>query len=525
VNVSTIPEALREAASRFPHHEAVVDDLTRWSFTDLYDRSLAVASSLVASGVVRGDRIALWAPNSAEWIAASFGVYMTGAILVPLNTRFRGEEAAHVLRVSGARIVVTVTDFPGADYVGALRGVANLQVDEIIALTGDAPAGVTAWAEFLARGGDVATDAIEERIASIDSDDTSDIIFTSGTTGAPKGAMLTHRASVRTYLAWSELVGLREGDRYVVVYPFFHTAGLKSGILACVLRGAVTYPLAVFDVPAVLALVAREGITVLPGPPTVFQSILDHPGRRDFDLSTVRTSITGAAVVPVEVIRQMRDVLGITTIITGYGMTETTGTISMCRHDDPPEVIAHTVGKPLPGVEVRVVDDDGNDVEPAASGELIVRGFNVLEGYFDDPAATEAAFLGEWLKTGDIGFVDADGNLHITDRKKDMFIVGGFNAYPAEIEAMLLDHPAITQAAVIGVPDQRLGEVGEAFVMAAEGASVEPAEVIEWSRERMANFKVPRRVHVVASLPLTPSGKVMKFELRQAAAEDGPTQA
>ena len=421
--------------------------------------------------------------------------------------------------------MLTVTDFPGGDYVGALEGTADLQLDETIVMAGDAPAGTTAWANLLARGDDVSTEAVEERMASIDPDDVSDIIFTSGTTGAPKGAMLTHGASVRTYLAWSELVGLREGDRYVVVYPFFHTAGLKSGVLACVLRGAVTYPLAVFDVPTVLNLVNRERITVLPGPPTVFQSILDHPDRHDYDLSTVRTSITGAAVVPVEVIRQMRDVLGIATIITGYGMTETTGTISMCRHDDPPEVIANTVGKPLPGVEVRVVDDDGNDVEPGTSGELIVRGFNVLKGYFDDAVATETAFLDGWLKTGDIGLIDEDGNLHITDRKKDMFIVGGFNAYPAEIEAMLLDHPAITQAAVIGVPDERLGEVGEAFVMAAEGASVEPAEVIEWSRERMANFKVPRRVHVMASLPLTPSGKVMKFELRQAAAEDGPTQA
>jgi HIP---CoA ligase len=513
--LGTIPDALRDAATRFGDHEAVVDGATRWTFRELYAHSMDVARALVASDVAPGDRVALWAPNSAEWIAASFGVYLSGATLVPLNTRFRATEAAHVLRTSGARLLITVTDFLDANYVALLSTIDELPVTEIVILSGDAHDGPTSWANFVARGAGVDEATIDGRVAALESGDTSDVVFTSGTTGAPKGAMLTHGASVRTYLAWSELVDLRSGDRYLVVYPFFHTAGLKAGILASVLRGVTIYPLAVFDVPVMLALIAAEAITVLPGPPTVFQGIINHPDRARFDVASVRTAITGAAVVPVEVIRQMRDILAIPTIITGYGMTETTGTISMCRHDDAPEVIALTVGKPIPGIEVRVVDNDGKDVEPGGHGEFIVRGYNVARGYYNDPVATAAAIDADgWLSTGDVGFVDQDGNLRITDRKKDMFIVGGFNAYPAEIEAILLTRDDVAQVAVVAVPDDRLGEVGVAFVIPTAGTSPSATEIISWSREHMANFKVPRRVHFVGELPLTPSGKVMKFELR-----------
>jgi HIP---CoA ligase len=512
----TICAALDEAARRFGGHEAVVDEATRLTFTQLREQADRAARALAASGVEPGDRVALWAPNSAAWAVASFGAYAAGAVLVPLNTRFRGEEAGYVLRTSGARVLLTVTDFLGTDYVDLLRGVEGLDdLREIVVLEGEAPDGTTAWTAMLDRADDVPLSEIEARKQALGPDHTSDIIFTSGTTGAPKGAMLGHGASVRTYLSWSSLVDLREGDRYLVVYPFFHTAGLKSGLLACVLRGATAHPMAVFDVPSALDIVAKERITMLPGPPTVFQTILSHPDLATFDLSSVRSSVTGAAVVPVEVIRQMREVLAIGTVVTGYGLTETTGTVSMCRHDDPPEVIAHTVGRPIPGVEVRVVDDDGTDVAAGEAGEIVVRGFNVMQGYFNDPAATEAAIRDGWLATGDIGFVDEDGNLHITDRKKDMFIVGGFNAYPAEIEGLVLAHPAVAQVAVVGVPDERLGEVGVAFVVPDADGALDAGELLAWCRDRMANYKVPRRVEVVDALPLNPSGKVMKFKLRE----------
>jgi HIP---CoA ligase len=286
-------------------------------------------------------------------------------------------------------------------------------------------------------------------------------------------------------------------------------------VLACVLRGAAIVPHAVFDVVAVMERVAAERITMLPGPPTVFQSILNHPDFGSFDLSSLRLSVTGAATIPVDVIRRMRDELRFETVVTGYGLTETTGTVSMCRHDDPPDVIATTVGRPLPGVRVHVVDDTGGAVAHGEPGEILVRGFNVMREYFEDPRATEEAIDAEgWLRTGDIGFVGTDGNLRITDRKKDMFIVGGFNAYPAEIEGIMTGHPQVGQVAVVGVPDARLGEVGVAFVVPRPGHTVDPDEVVAWCRDHMANFKVPRSVRVVDSLPLNPTGKVLKFELR-----------
>jgi acyl-CoA synthetase (AMP-forming)/AMP-acid ligase II len=512
---ASIPAALDEAVRSFPEREAVVDGDQRVTFAALRDQAIDVARALVATGIEPGDRVAMWAPNSARWIAASFGVYAAGGVLVPFNTRYKGEEAAHILRTSGARVLLTVTDFLDTDYVALLDGVAGLDaLEETVVMSGTVPAGATAWADLLARGAAIAPAEIDRRIAAIDPDAPSDIIFTSGTTGAPKGAVLGHGASIRTYLTWSELVDLRAGDRYLAAYPYFHTAGLKSVVLACVLRGATIYPQGVFDVPTMLRLVSDEQITMLPGPPTVFQAILDHPDLATFDLSSLRTSVTGAAVVPVEVIRQMREVLHIPTVVTGYGMTETTGTISMCRHDDPPEVIAHTVGRPLPGVEVRVVDDDGSDVPDGRPGELLVRGFNVMQGYFDDEVATKAAIEDGWLKTGDIGLVDEDGNLHITDRKKDMFIVGGFNAYPAEIEGALLEHPEVAQVAVVGVPDDRMGERGVAFVVARTGARPDPDAILQWAWSRMAKYKVSR-VEVIDALPLNPSGKVMKFKLRE----------
>ncbi len=501
----TIPAVLRDAAADFGDDTAIVDGDVRVRFSELRARAEAAARALIALGVGPGDRVALWAPNSVEWIVASFGVYAAGAVLVPLNTRYKGEEAGHVLRTSRASVLLTVRDFLGADFLRMLAGVAGLDALRHRIDLAD-------WDGFLARGDGVGAAEVAAREAGIGTDDVSDIIFTSGTTGAPKGAMLTHGASVRTYETWSDLVGLRHGDRYLIVYPFFHTAGLKSGVLACVLKGASIHPHPVFDVPSVMRRVADERITMLPGPPTVFQSILNDPGFASFDLSSLRLAVTGAAVVPVSIVRRMREELRFENVVTGYGLTETTGTVSMCRHDDPPEVIAATVGRPLPGVEVRIVDDDGRDTEV---GEIIVRGFNVMKGYFDNPAATaEAVDADGWLKTGDIGRFDDGGNLRITDRKKDMFIVGGFNAYPAEIENAILGYPGVAQVAVVGVPDARLGEVGVAFVVPVPGQAVSPPELVAWCRDHMANFKVPREVRIVEALPLNPSGKVMKFVLR-----------
>ena len=513
---ATIPFVLERAASEYADGEALVERGLRLSFSDLGEAVDVAARAMVASGIEPGDRVGIWAPNMARWAIAALGAYRCSATVVTVNTRFKGPEAAYVLRAAGARLLLTATDFLDTDYVALLgdRG-AVPDLAEIVVLAGRARSDTTSWDDFLRRADGVPASASATRATAIASDDVSDILFTSGTTGAPKGAMLTHGASVRAYDAWATVVGLRRGDRYLIANPFFHAFGLKAGILASLVKGATMIPHAVFDVPSVMRRVAEERVTMLPGPPAVYQTILDHPELDSYDLSTLRLAVTGAAAVPVEMIRRMRDELTFETIVTGYGLTESTGIATMCRHDDDPETIATTAGRPIPDVEVQIVDDDGRTLAPGEPGEVVIRGYNVMKGYYGDPGAS-ATTIDEagWLHSGDIGVLDTDGNLRITDRKKDMFIVGGFNAYPAEIENMILAHSDVGQVAIVGVPDQRLGEVGMAFVVPRPGAELAPDALVEWCREQMANYKVPRYVELVESLPLNASNKVLKYELR-----------
>jgi len=334
----------------------------------------------------------------------------------------------------------------------------------------------------------------------VSGDDVCDIVFTSGTTGRPKGVMMTHKQTLRAYAEWCDLAGLREGDRYLIVNPFFHIFGYKAGCIASLIRGATILPVPVFDVDRVLELVEREKVTVLPGPPTLYHSLLAAGDRHD--LSSLRVAVTGAADIPVELIRRIVSDLPFEHIMTGYGLTEA-GTATASRPGDSFEDIATTVGTPCEGVEVSV----------AADGEVLIRGYSVMRGYLDDPAATaETIDADGWLHTGDLGTLDDRGHLRIVGRKKDMFIVGGFNAYPAEIEGFLLEHPAVAQAAVIGVPDERLGQVGKAYVV--RSAPVSADDLIAWSRRRMAGFKAPRSVEFLEELPLNATGKVMKDQLR-----------
>jgi HIP---CoA ligase len=514
----TIPRLVRASARRFPELDGLVDGDVRLSFPELAARIDEAARAFMATGLQPGDRVGVWAPNVAEWVIAALGALGAGGVLVPLNTRFKGAEATFVLGRSGARLLCTVNGFLGNDYVAMLRdaGPRPEALEHIVVLKGDAPAGTISFTDFLSRAGDVTPEAARARADAIAPDDVADIIFTSGTTGKPKGAMTTHAQTLRTFDAWAHTVGLVEGDRYLVVNPFFHTFGYKAGIVACFIKGATIVPEPVFDVPQVLAHVARERISVLPGPPTLYLSILDHPERDQFDLSSLRLAVTGAAAVPVEMIRRMREELTFATIVTAYGLTESTGTVSICRPDDDPETISHTSGRAIDGVEVRIVDDDGAEVARGEPGEIVCRGFNVMVGYFEDDAATgEAIDADGWLHTGDIGVMDDRGYLQITDRKKDMFIVGGFNVYPAEVENSILEHPDVAHVAVVSAPDPRMGEVGVAFVVPRAGASIDPDELCAWCAPRMANYKVPRRAIVVDGLPVNASGKVLKFELRE----------
>jgi acyl-CoA synthetase (AMP-forming)/AMP-acid ligase II len=512
----TIPAVLERAAQRFARREALVDDMARLTFQNLATEADRAARAFVAAGLAPGDRVAIWAPNIGRWAIAALGLYRAGGVVVPLNTRFKGAEAAYVIRTAGARMLFTVTDFLDTDYVALLAGHEVGALETTVVLRGRASAGAISWDDFLSAGAVVEPGEVADRAAALGPKDLSDILFTSGTTGAPKGAMLTHGASIRAYQAWSDVVGLAEGDRYLVINPFFHAFGLKAGVLASLLKGATIVPHLVFDVQSVLARVVEERISMLPGPPTIYQTMLDTPDLAEFDLSSLRLAVTGAASIPVELIRRMRHELPFENVVTGYGLTEATGIVTMCRHDDDAETIATTCGRAIPGVEVAVVDDDGKDTGIGQPGEVVVRGYNVMKGYFRDAAATSAAIDDDgWLHTGDIGVLDDRGNLRITDRKKDMFIVGGFNAYPAEIENIIMGHPAVGQVAVVGMPDPRLGEVGAAFVVRRGGRDLASDELLEWCREQMANYKVPRRVEFVDALPLNASGKVLKYELRE----------
>jgi acyl-CoA synthetase (AMP-forming)/AMP-acid ligase II len=533
VEAPTIPALVERAAERFGSREALVDgdaagadgrNVRRLTFGELATATNEAARAYIAHGLEPGDRVAIWAPNSARWVVAALGAYRAGGVVTTVNTRFKGPEAAHVVRTAGARLLVTVTDFVDTDYVALLEGAGRPAcLERTVVLHGPVPGGCVGWEGFLAGAADVDPAVGVKRAGAIAPDDVSTVIFTSGTTGAPKGAMLRHEASVRAFTAWSDVVGLQEGDRYLVINPFFHTFGLKAGILACLVKGATIVPHATFDVPDVMRRVDEERITMLPGAPAIYQTILDHPDLDRFDLSSLRLAVTGAATVPVEMIRRMASELTFTNIVTGYGLTEATGIVTMCRHTDDPETIANTAGRPIPDIEVRTVDDAGKDVPVGDPGEVVVRGYNVMAGYIGDPDASAAAIDADgWLHTGDIGVLDRDGNLKITDRLKDMFIVGGFNAYPAEIENMLLEHPTVGQAAVVGVPDRRLGEVATAFVVPRATATIDEAALIAWCRERMANYKVPRSVNVVDTLPLNASGKVLKYVLRERAGTSPP---
>ncbi|TWC38554.1 acyl-CoA synthetase (AMP-forming)/AMP-acid ligase II [Pseudomonas sp. SJZ079] len=520
VESTTIPQLLANAAQSFGDSPAVIDGGRHIGYRELDQLRQQAACALLALEIQAGERVAIWAPNIWEWIVAASALHSVGAVLVPLNTRMKGSEAAYVLRESGTSLLFAIGEFLGLDYPRQLAGEHLPQLRQIVGLRGGA-ADCLGWAEFLALGRNIPAAVLARRQVAVTAQSLSDLLFTSGTTGRPKGVMTEHGQNLRVVRDWSEVVGLRQGERYLIVNPFFHSFGYKAGWLAALMRGCCIYPQQVFDVEQLLACVTRERINVLPGPPTLYQSLLAHPRRGDYDLSSLRVAVTGAAAIPVQMIQRMRDELGFATIVTAYGLTEACGFASICRPGDPAELVANSSGRAMPGVELRCVDAQGQPLPPGQAGELLVRGYNLMRGYFNDPQASlDAIDADGWLHTGDIGVLDAQGYLRITDRLKDMFITGGFNVYPAEIEQGLLQYPGLAQVAVIGIADERLGEVAMAFLLPAPGRRIETSAVLAWCRERMANYKVPRRVQVVEALPLNAAGKVTKNVLREWAARE-----
>ena len=513
----TIPGALARAAEQWPGSEALVAGPVRLNFREYRELSVGIARGLISAGVGAGDRVVIWAPNSVEVALAAMAVASAGAVLVPVNTRFTAHESAELIRRVRPAVVMAFTDFLGRDYLASLRSAGALgDTGTAVALRGPVSPGTISLDELVAWGEKTDAEQVYARERALDGNDVSDILFTSGTTGAPKGAMLRHGASTRGYAEYGRTLGLRPGDRLLGLPPFFHCFGLKGVVLASVLHGAAVLPVPLFDVRETAELIARERITVLQGSPVIFRALLDDPAVDRSSLSSLRVAGPGSMGSATKLYRRLRDELGIRHFAPGYALTEATAVGTRCYWFDDFETVSTTSGRPVPGVELCIADGTGGPYKPGQEGEILLRGYNIMTGYFEDPEATAEVIDGDgWLHTGDIGRLDEQGRLTVTDRKKDMFLVGGFNTYPAEIERVLGEHPDVADSAVIGVRDERLGEVGMAFVIPRPGRSPTAIEMMSWARERMANYKVPRHWRFVPELPRNASGKVRKFLLRE----------
>jgi acyl-CoA synthetase (AMP-forming)/AMP-acid ligase II len=508
----TLPAVLRAAASAHPDRQALLDGKVSLSYAELHAEVRTTACALLALGMRPGDRIGIWAPNSWQWAVSALAITYIGAVLVPLNSRYTGHEVADVLRRTRARALFAADGFLGRRQLEELRAAgspADLAAVVRIPAT-DAGAGdAVDFAELAGLAQSVPPERVEALADAVSPDDVADILFTSGTTGRSKGAMTAHRQTVATAREWAEHGRVTSADRYLIVNPFFHSFGYKAGIVVCLLHGAAIVPQAVFEAGRMLRMIREERITVLAGAPTIFQALLDAPDRGD--TGSLRLAVTGATIVPVALVERMQAELGFELVLTAYGLTEAV-VATMCRPGDPDALVAGSAGRAVDGYELRI----GDGTRPAgAEGEVLLRSANVMLGYLDDPEATaEAIDEDGWLHTGDVGRVDENGYLTITDRLKDMFITGGFNVYPAEVEQVLARLDGVVECAVIGVPDERLGEVGKVFVARRGGGPTE-ADVIAYCRERLAGFKVPRQVAFVDALPRNLSGKVLKRELRK----------
>ena len=519
--VETTPAALRRAAALWPDREAIADvqpgQDTRWTWSQLLGEVRRFAAGLVSRGVRPGDRVVIWAPNTRHWVVASLGVQFVGATMVPANTRYTGSETLELIQRTHAVAAVVAGTFLGSERIadltsaagGSLSGATDLQTIVRIPLDGgdtaNADLAVVDFPDLSALATDTLLAEADARADAVTGDDVADILFTSGTTGKSKGVVALHRQTVAGARAWGANGRLTEEDRYLIVNPFFHSFGYKAGFLVCTLFGATIIPLAVYSTGETMRLVQAERATVLPGAPTIFQTLLDDPSRGEYDLSSLRLAVTGASVVPVVLVERMQSDLGLETVLTAYGQTETMGFITTTTADDDAVTVATTCGRAYPGMEIRIGE----------SGEILTRGEMVMQGYLDDPENTAKTIDPDgWLRTGDVGVIDDNGNLRITDRLKDMYITGGFNVYPAEIEQTLARLDGVVESAVIGVPDERMGEVGKAFIVRREGSDLTEQEVLDFCREHLANFKRPRTVEFVESFPRNASGKILKTDLR-----------
>jgi fatty-acyl-CoA synthase len=514
----TIGEQFERVAARFADRPALVSrhQGARLTYAELDAAIDAVASGLLRSGIAAGDRVGIWAPNCSEWVLVQYATAKVGAILVNVNPAYRSHELEYVLRQSGARLLFSASGFKSSDYAAMVAEVAG----GLDALERTVFVDRDDWDEFAAAAVD--RDAIASRMATLSFDDPINIQYTSGTTGFPKGATLSHHNILNNGFFVTELLRLTEADVTCLPVPFYHCFGMVMGNLGTLSHGGcVVIPAPSFEPGATLEAVEAEGVTSLYGVPTMFIAMLDHEDFDSFDLSSLRTGIMAGSPCPIEVMKKVVDRMNMTEVAICYGMTETSPVSTQTRVDDPLERRVSTVGRVGPHVEVKVIDPEtGLVVDRGVAGELCTRGYSVMLGYWEDPERTaEAVDRAGWMHTGDLATMDDEGYLNIVGRSKDMVIRGGENVYPREIEEFLYTHEDIADVQVVGVPDVRYGEELCAWVIARPGASLDEDTVRDYCRGRLAHFKVPRYVIFTDEFPMTVTGKVQKFKMRDASIE------
>ena len=523
----TLSQVLRDTTEKFSQRNAILDPSgITLTYKELNEKVDQLARGMLELGISKGDKVGLWMPNISEWVVAYFAIARIGAVVVPMNTRYKTHEVEYILNNSEATTLFSVGAFAGIDYlamIGEIRG--NLPNLKHVIVVGEPGEAMHEFDSVVDQGMGLLGDAkLQEREASCDALDNVFILYTSGTTGNPKGAMLSHHNIAKNAEQVTAVLHTEEQDVFLLAVPFFHCFGCVMGIAGSITWGAAMVPMQIFKPVEAIDLVERFGVSVLYGVPTMFVLELEEyrKGKADgspYDVSTLRTGIMAGAPCPVEVMRGTMEDMHCNVSI-AYGLTEASPVITMTRFDDSVDRRVETVGRALEGIEVKIADDDKNPLPIGEMGELACRGYNVMMGYYKMPDKTAESIDEEgWLYSGDLATMDEEGYVQIVGRKKDMLICGGFNVYPAEIEEYLFTHPKVQNVSVIGMPDNVMGEVAVAYIIPREGMSVDPQEIVDFCVGEIANFKVPRYVQIVDEFPMTQSGKIQKFRLREIAKE------
>lgn len=537
-NGRTLADLIDRAVERYPEKEAVVFGNRRITYRRLGNQIDSLAKGLLRIGIRKGDKVAIWLSNRPEWLLVEFAVVKIGAVMVPLSTRFKVYDLGYILKQSDSTALVMMDRFLKNDYVqmicdlipelsdsepGRLKSPSFPLLKHVICAGEREYPGMYTLRHMIEEKADGELEReLKDRRTSLHPNEVVNLPYTSGTTGFPKGVLTTHLQYIGETSVFRERLQIAEGDRFLAPAPFFANFGNYFGILLPIMVGGCTVPLEFFEPEQCLRLIEKERCTHLTGTPTMYLDILNHPNFPNYNVSTLRTGMTGAGPASVQMINDVRTKMRIEVLCNGYGMTENSGATTMTCASDDPEVMAATTGRPLPDVEIKIVHPETRRTLPTGeTGELCIKGWIVMQGYYRMPQETGECFDPEgWFHTGDLGFIDRDGNFCITGRLKDMFISGGTNVYPTEIENFLYSFPKIKQVAVIGVPDERMGEVGFAFIILKEGEESAEEEIKGYCKARIANYKVPKYMKFITDIPLSGVGKIQKFRLEEEARDE-----